>query len=158
MKSKITIEVLGIDFSAAHFVSEGGKCERLHGHNYHVSAKLSGTLDKQGMIADFRKVKILLRNLCKKWDHRILIPTQSSLITSQTSGETIRVDVPGASYTFPTRDVVHLDVIETTAEELARLLCEDLTKAIKAEHPNVHLVSVTVAESETSRATVDLAL
>ena len=99
-----------------------------------------------------------MTNLCKKWDHRILIPTKSLLIASQTSGENVRVDVPEASYTFPTRDVVHLDVIETTAEELARLLCEDLTRAIKAKHPNVQLVSVTVAESETSRATVELAL
>ncbi len=158
MKNKITIEVLSIDFSAAHFVSEGGKCERLHGHNYQVSAKLSGTLDKQGMVADFREIKSLLRKLCKKWDHHILIPTRSLLITSQKSGDTVHVAVPDASYTFPTRDVVHLDVVETTAEELARLLCEDLVSSLKESHPNVQLVCVTVAESETSRATVELAL
>ena len=30
-------------FSAAHFITIGGMCERLHGHNYHVVAEFAGT-------------------------------------------------------------------------------------------------------------------
>ena len=33
-------------FSAAHFITFGGQCERLHGHNYHVAAEIVGPLDE----------------------------------------------------------------------------------------------------------------
>ncbi len=28
-------------FSAAHFITFAGHCERLHGHNYHVAAEVA---------------------------------------------------------------------------------------------------------------------
>ena len=48
-------------FSSAHNLREyQGACERLHGHNWKVEAYLkSETLDKLGMVEDFKIVKKL---------------------------------------------------------------------------------------------------
>lgn len=154
MIKETSVEVSGIGFSAGHFVSEGGKCERLHGHNYQVSVRISGEINSQGMVIDFRVVKAHLRSLCKEWDHRLLLPARSSQIKITTRGKQTEVKTPDREYSFPMQDVLILDVIETTAEELARILAEKLGTSLKKELPNLRQISVTVAESITQRATV----
>jgi len=156
---RVSVEVSGLGFSAGHFVSEGGKCERLHGHNYGVSACVEGEVDAKGMVADFRVVKQLLRHLCEKWDHRVLLPSrsQSIRVTAQESGE-VKVVAGGKDYCFPAEDVRVLEVVETTAEELARLLCQELAKELRERFPSIRRVSVTVAESPTQQATATVDL
>lgn len=158
MIKETSVEVSGIGFSAGHFVSEGGKCERLHGHNYDVSVRLSGEINSQGMVIDFRVVKAHLRLLCEEWDHRLLLPTRSPQIRVLTKGEQTEVKTPDREYSFPTQDVCILDVIETTAEELARILAEKLGASLKKKFPNLRQISATVAESITQRAIVMLDL
>ena len=156
MTEEYAVEVSGIDYAAAHFVSEGGKCECLHGHNYQVTVSVGGKLDAQGMVIDFRVLKKLLRQLCKEWDHRVLLPTRSKLITVERKGTQIDVKTPGGAYSFPASDAVLLDVIETTAEEMARILCQRLSETLKPQFPNIRKLSVTLAESPMSRALVSL--
>ena len=100
MIKETSIEVSGIGFSAGHFVSEGGKCERLHGHNYQVTVRISGEINSQGMIVDFRVLKTHLQGLCKEWDHRLLLPAQSSQIKIKTRGEFTEVKTPDREYSF----------------------------------------------------------
>ncbi len=62
--------------SAAHRLYDyGGRCERLHGHNYQICLTLSAPeLDELGMVADFGEVKQLLFGaLDEAWDHRTLL-------------------------------------------------------------------------------------
>jgi len=61
-------------FSAAHNLREyEGNCERLHGHNWKVSVTLSaGKLNELGMVADFRDVKKVLKEILGDFDHRYL--------------------------------------------------------------------------------------
>jgi 6-pyruvoyltetrahydropterin/6-carboxytetrahydropterin synthase len=61
-------------FSAAHFLSHyRGKCENLHGHNYHVRLWVRGKeLDEGGMLVDFGTLKEILRDITGKLDHRSL--------------------------------------------------------------------------------------
>ena len=41
-------------FSAAHFITyDGDVCERLHGHNYRVTAEIHGQLDENQYVIDF---------------------------------------------------------------------------------------------------------
>ena len=45
-------------FDAAHnLVHYHGKCEKLHGHTYHMSVTLKGTPDEEGMVFDFTELK-----------------------------------------------------------------------------------------------------
>lgn len=150
---RVSVEVSGLGFSAGHFVSEGGKCERLHGHNYGVSARVVGEVNAQGMVVDFRVVKQLLRRLCDEWDHRLLLPSQSeSIKVDVRGGGEVRVRAGGKEYLFPAEDVRVLEVVETTAEELARLLCQELAGELRGRVSGLRQVSVTVAESATQRA------
>ena len=155
---QVSVKVSGVDFSAGHFVSEGGKCERLHGHNYQVMIHIVGELNSQGMVMDFRVVKERLRKLCKAWDHRLLLPSRSQNIKIITKGEQTKVITPERNYVIPSQDVEILDVVETTAEELARVLCEAFIKNLKTEFSNVSEVSVSVAESNQQMATVTITL
>ncbi|MDR0785972.1 MAG: 6-carboxytetrahydropterin synthase QueD [Treponema sp.] len=66
------------DFAAAHFLTHyHGKCENIHGHNYHVQVWFKGeTLDKGGMLADFGAVKQCLTQVIAPLDHSNLNDVQ----------------------------------------------------------------------------------
>ena len=59
------------EFSAAHKLSGyKGKCEELHGHNWKVEVYIGrDNLDKIGMVIDFKKVKMILKQILNKLDH-----------------------------------------------------------------------------------------
>lgn len=61
-------------FSAAHRLREyEGNCERLHGHNWEVRlTAVAGQVDDSGMVIDFRRLRILLRNIVMPLDHTVL--------------------------------------------------------------------------------------
>ena len=61
-------------FEAAHFIDGyDGKCSRLHGHNWIVEAVVRGeTLDKLGMLVDFKILKTELNKVLDEFDHRFL--------------------------------------------------------------------------------------
>lgn len=61
-------------FSAAHNLKNyRGKCEKLHGHNWHVEAVFSyEELDDNGLAVDFRVAKSLLKSVIEKLDHEYL--------------------------------------------------------------------------------------
>lgn len=60
-------------FSAAHTLPDHPKCSRMHGHNYVFEVSLqSRTLNKDGMIIDFGKLKEFIRVIENKYDHRYL--------------------------------------------------------------------------------------
>ncbi len=61
-------------FSSAHFLREyRGKCEKIHGHNWRVEVELfSDSLDKEGMVVDFSKLKKVLKKVLLELDHSFL--------------------------------------------------------------------------------------
>ena len=61
-------------FSSAHNLrGYEGNCENIHGHNWKVEAALrGGSLDKVGMLADFRIVKKALKDIIDDLDHKYL--------------------------------------------------------------------------------------
>ena len=67
-----------LDFSAAHQLENyGGKCERLHGHNFGVEVSVIGTeLDeKVEYLIDFKELKGLVKEVLESLDHRVLNET-----------------------------------------------------------------------------------
>ena len=59
------------DFSAAHRLRNySGKCENLHGHNWMVEAAVSSkTLDRSGLLIDFKILKERLKKILDNFDH-----------------------------------------------------------------------------------------
>jgi 6-pyruvoyltetrahydropterin/6-carboxytetrahydropterin synthase len=73
-------------FSAAHQIRfHGGKCERLHGHNWRVRVHArSAELNKIGMVLDFADLQKLVTEVGSKFDHQVIneIPPFDQLNTT----------------------------------------------------------------------------
>lgn len=61
-------------FDAAHQLPKyHGKCEKLHGHTYHLGVSLWGEPDEEGMVCDFSLIKtIVAENVLSCLDHSYL--------------------------------------------------------------------------------------
>lgn len=66
--------IINVSFSAAHFLRDyNGPCETMHGHNFRVEARVSGTeLNGIGIVMDFKVIKKLLREVTDRLDHQVL--------------------------------------------------------------------------------------
>jgi len=127
-------------FSAAHIIPEYEKCGRLHGHSYAVHARIFGIPDDKGIILDFSVVKDVLRDIIKTFDHKVLIPEQSSKVDIQQDQKSIRLKSLGKEYLFPVEDCMLLPITSTSAESLAgyilsllleRLSLDDTIRAVE---------------------------
>ena len=79
-------------FSAAHFITFNGDiCERLHGHNYRVSAEVHGPLDENHYVVDFIALRDTLKELTDELDHRMLLPTGHPMIRVEPNDESVEV-------------------------------------------------------------------
>ena len=61
-------------FAAGHYLRDyKGKCENPHGHNYKVRVTLTGpTLDKAGLLLDFKDLKEVMKLVIDRLDHQML--------------------------------------------------------------------------------------
>jgi 6-pyruvoyltetrahydropterin/6-carboxytetrahydropterin synthase len=68
---EVTVEA---GFSSGHYLRDyKGKCENPHGHNYRVMVTLHGdTLDKAGLLLDFKDLKQVMRPVVERLDHRMI--------------------------------------------------------------------------------------
>ncbi len=135
-------------FCSAHFITYGGQCETLHGHNYRVAITLEGTPDANHYVFDFVTLKHLGKALCDRLDHRLLLPTENEHLILQPDGDGIVVRFQAKTYRFPTADVVLLPVPNVTAEMLARYLAQQLRcDPTLTQTRNLTAIEVEVEES-----------
>jgi 6-pyruvoyltetrahydropterin/6-carboxytetrahydropterin synthase len=142
----------GLGFSAAHFIIGHKKCEHLHGHNWRVGVIVEGEPDERGLVVDFLELKQLLRQLCGGYDHRLLMPAKNPAVERLSEGENIRLLVHGREFEFPAEDVVWIPAVNTTVEELAKVIADEVVKNLSA-YPNVERIKVLVEESPGESAT-----
>jgi 6-pyruvoyltetrahydropterin/6-carboxytetrahydropterin synthase len=128
-------------FSASHFVKSEEEVENLHGHNYSLKIKLTGPLNDDGMVYDFRAMKSKAIKICKTLDHKVLLPQESKTIKVSKSDEFIEVHVGEKRYVFPEEDCVVIPTKATTAELLAKYIHDHL------DFPKDFKVKVCVSES-----------
>ncbi len=150
---KVKVEGGYLRFSSAHFITFGGKCERLHGHNYGVLVELEGTLGEDKLVFDFTLLKKLTRELCRRLNHHFLLPAHNPhlKVAEQEDGWEIRFG--GKRYLFPREDVIVLPIDNSTAERLAEYLCLALRKELAAYNTaNLQTIMVGVEEAPTQMA------
>ncbi|HEY0753224.1 MAG TPA: 6-carboxytetrahydropterin synthase [Ktedonobacteraceae bacterium] len=150
---KVKVEGGYLRFSSAHFITFGGKCERLHGHNYAVLVELEGTLGEDHLVFDFTLLKRITREICRRLNHRFLLPLHNShlQISEQESGWEIRFGTK--HYLFPREDVIALPIDNSTAERLAEYICQELRRELTAHHTaNLQSIMVGVEEAPTQMA------
>ena len=150
---KVKVEKGNLSFSAAHFITFGGKCERLHGHNYAVSVILEGNLTEDRYVFDFVELKKTIRRICDQLDHHFLLPTQSQHLDIKETDEEWEIRFENRRYVFPADDVLVLPVDSITAERLAKYICDQFMASVN-EQERSSLTSVTVGVEEAPGQTV----
>jgi 6-pyruvoyltetrahydropterin/6-carboxytetrahydropterin synthase len=121
-------------FSGTHFtIFNASQAERLHGHNYYVSAQfeLRSLQSQVGLAFDFNLVKPLIKKLCDEMDEHVLLPQLSPFLNMRTTTTACEVDFNQKRYIFPLEDVVMLPIVNVTVEELSRLLTLRLLKLLE---------------------------
>ncbi len=112
-------------FSAAHQIRmHGGKCERLHGHNWRLRVHARASrLDPIGMVVDFAELQRIAAEICARFDHRIV------------------------------NEVPPFTEINTTAENMARFFYEEANRVLSAtDGGRVTVSKVEVWENDGSLA------
>jgi 6-pyruvoyl-tetrahydropterin synthase len=155
---EISVEGGDFKFSCAHFVAYKGFREKLHGHNYTVSAKLGGELGPDGYILDFGVVKQALRQACKALNEGVIIPTHSDVLNITVGEKQVEIVTKegGAFYSIPVEDCKLLPLVHSTAEELAEYLWGVISSIIgtyKLLVNDVRWMEISVFERPTQGAT-----
>ena len=135
-------------FCAGHFITyEGDKCEPLHGHNYRAAASIEGDLTEHAYVYNFVNLKKLLRGVCDRLDHRMLLPQNNPRLTVSDDGANVVVRYREKMYSFPREDVLLLPIPNTTAEMLAQWIGQQIANALH-EQPAKGLRAIEVEVEE----------
>ncbi len=144
-------------FSSGHFITfAGDQCERLHGHNYRVAVEVEDDLDENHYVFDFIALRDLTRSLTDELDHRMLLPTRSTLIHLEEDGPNWRVRYRDRHWSFPRDECALLPIANTTAELLADHIAGQLRQRLAARMLRVpRVLRVEVEESFGQSATCE---
>jgi len=112
-------------FSAAHFtIFSATDRERLHGHNFAVSARIVAPVDENGLTGDYAVYKQRIKALCDSLDEYTLIPSRSPYLAIEEQGDYHRVTHHRDTLLFLKADTLIIPVRNTTVEDLSRYLLE----------------------------------
>ncbi len=119
-------------FSSGHFITyDGDHCEPVHGHNYRTAVEVDGELDQNHYVFDFIALRDMTKAIVDELDHRMLLPSRSSLIRLHDDGSNWLVRYKERYWSFPKEDCVVLPVANTTSELIAdtirNRLCDEIT-------------------------------
>ena len=153
------VRIAGDDlvFSAAHFITFGGKCERLHGHNYRVAAEVHGPLNENHYVVDFNALRDMLKKIIGQLDHHVLLPAEHASVRVEAEEQQVQVTFAGRRWVFPPDDCLLLPLANTTAELLARYIGRRLLEELESrgvERPN--LVRIQLEEAPGQAAVCEL--
>jgi len=145
MRLEIDGRFSNIKFSACHFIAGHTRCGKLHGHVYVVQAALHGENASNGMVMDFIDLKRMLRKIAEEFDHRVLLPGASERVKLEHKGTEVEARIDGKRYVFPSEDVLILDMVESSAEEIARVFLERMLQEMDLP-PNIDRIEVGIDE------------
>lgn len=139
-------------FSAAHFlIFPDGTAERLHGHNYRVFVSLECDLCEHGLVIDFKMIKPLVKQMVDALDEYWLLPGEHAVLRVNDLGDgTSEVVWMDRRYVAPTNELIVLPVNNTSVENLASYLIDDLSKRFAERFPKIALRKLRIAVEETS--------
>lgn len=146
-------------FSAAHFlIFDEKSAEKLHGHNYQVQVdiKVSDDLNfsQQGYFVDFNVFKKAIKSKLDHWDEHVLLPANHHEMLFKQEGSQLHVDFRDRKYSFPSSEVHLLPVTNTSTEQLADILAQELFQEFKKF--GVKALTVRVEETPGQGASVEI--
>lgn len=137
-----------LHFNAAHFITFGGTCENLHGHNFHVELEARGKNTRDAFVIDFLLLSRLAAGICRELHDGVLLPGESTEVTIAEQGGMISVDSHGKRFLLPRESAIVLPLPNTTAEMLALHIGNRLTEELGRSGAAANLASLRVAVEE----------
>lgn len=135
-----------LKFSAAHFtIFSATERERIHGHNFAVSAEITAAVGEDGLCFDYNVMKRRLRELCDALDEYVLLPGRSPHLEVERAGDAVHARFNGETLSFPTADTLVLPLANITSEELSWYLLEQMLEGEAASRYDLSEMVVTVA-------------
>ena len=114
-------------FSAAHYtIFSATERERLHGHNYSVSAKIVAPMGHNGFSADYNVYKKRLAALCDSLDEYLLLAGESPYQEIEEADACFRVSFADEQMLFLQSDTQVLPIRNATVEEFSHYLLQRL--------------------------------
>lgn len=129
MKELTTIELSKeyLKFSAAHFtIFSANQRERLHGHNFAISASIMAPVGENGLCFSYAEFKVKLQNLCNQLDEYLLLPGLSPFLDIRSEANEYLVTFNSETMRFLVADTKVLPIRNTTVEEFAKYLLDQL--------------------------------
>ena len=146
-------------FSAAHFtILSATRRERLHGHNYQVSANIESTVGESGLCFDYNKAKNAIQRLCTELDESVLLPTHSPHLKIERTDQQARIRFGEDEFVFPASDVTFLPISNITVEALAAWFLGRLKDIPEISRLPISAMTVTVSSGESEHASVTWSL
>lgn len=147
MGFRVTVAKNNLHFAASHFITYGGKCEFLHGHNYSLTIDIDGPLTEDSYVFDFVALKKIARSVSETLDHRFLLAADNPHLGIKHENGYYQVDYKENCYRFPEKDVKPLPVDNITAERLAEYIWGKVAEEICNLGPH-QLASMTIGVEE----------
>ncbi len=146
---QVDLEKQDLIFSAAHFITFGDNiCESLHGHNYRVRCKVSGTLNEHGYVTDFIALQRFLKSIVSQLDHKTLLPLKHPTIQVTQLDDEVIATFEQRRWVFPSDNVALLPLDNTTAERLAEFILQQLVEHTEFVQSNLIETEIAVDENE----------
>jgi 6-pyruvoyltetrahydropterin/6-carboxytetrahydropterin synthase len=123
MNNLVTIEIFGeyLTFSAGHFtLFSATERERLHGHNYDVSASITTEVQSSGVAFNYEIYRDKIVEICEELDVHLLLPGNSPLLKIEEKGKFYHAHFNGEDIPFLKSDTIILPVRNISLEEMAR--------------------------------------
>ena len=151
MSKTFSIEVAKdyFNFASAHFlIFANGQREPLHGHNYQVSVRMEGELDRAGVVLDFISFKPLVKKICDSLDHRTLIQAASTEIKVHRRAREVELRYKKQRMILPRQDVILLPLANTSTELLAEHVADQIRKRVRQGFPRTQIRFLEVGVEE----------
>ncbi|MDD3754152.1 MAG: 6-carboxytetrahydropterin synthase [Methanobacterium sp.] len=134
-------------FASAHMIPCHQFCGGIHGHSYHVDVTVEGERGGEfGFVVDFKTVKGLVREICKKLDHKLLIPEKSKEIEFKNIDGYVEFSIKDKEYKIPREDCCLLPLPSTSAEALSQYFVEKLFQGLAGEGVDIKTMEICVNE------------
>ena len=149
MKRYATIELTKeyLKFSAAHFTLFSATVrERLHGHNFAVSASFRAPIGEHGLCFDYSSFKKKLAVICNSLDEYLLLPGRSPYLQIRQSGSFYLVKFNNEEeMPFLVADTLILPLLNISVEELADYILGQLLADDEIKQAEIDLIEVSVS-------------
>jgi 6-pyruvoyltetrahydropterin/6-carboxytetrahydropterin synthase len=134
-------------FASAHMIPCHEFCGGIHGHSYHVDVTVEGERGGEfGFVVDFKTVKGRVREICKKLDHKLLVPENSKEIEFKNIDKYVEFSIKDKEYKIPREDCCLLPLPSTSAEALSEYFVEKLFQALSREGADIKAMEICVNE------------